>query len=172
MLDEKSWQRCTEFHGHACTGLAIGYQAARYAAELLGVGFSKDEELVCVAGDDACCVDAIQVMLGCSIGKGNLLFHMRGKDAFSFYDRVGKKSFRLILNDLPQGVDTMEYVLNSDPKNLFTVKEARPVPKPAEVFRSYRCSCCGEKTGENWIRLVNGEYHCLDCIEAYDRFNI
>ena len=87
MTDKRSWQKCAEFHGHMCGGLAIGYQAARYAAELLGRDFSSDEELVCVAENDACGVDAIQVMLGCSVGKGNLLFHMRGKEAYSFYDR-------------------------------------------------------------------------------------
>lgn len=46
------------------------------------------------------------------------------------------------------------------------------IPKPAKVFRSYQCACCGEKTGENWIRLVDGEYSCLDCIEQYDRFSV
>ena len=173
MIDDRAWKRCAEFHGHVCGGLAIGFQAARYAADLLGRQFSKDEELVCIAENDACGVDAIQVMLGCSVGKGNLLFHMRGKEAYSFYDRESGRSFRLLLNDLPEGVeDTMEYFLSSDYKDLFTVKEARPFPRPAELFRSYRCVCCGEMTGENWIRLVNGEYRCLDCIEEYDRFNV
>ena len=173
MIDERSWQRCAEFHGHVCEGLAIGYQAARYAAKLLGTGFSNDEELVCVAENDACGVDAIQVMMGCSIGKGNLLFHMRGKQAFSFYDRNSGKSFRLVLKDAPEGVeDTMDHYLSSEPEDLFDMKEARALPKPAELFRSYRCACCGEKTGENWIRIVDGEYRCLDCVEAYDRFNV
>ena len=154
MIDERSWQRCAEFHGHVCGGLAIGYQAARYAAELLNIGFSKDEEIVCIAENDACGVDAIQVMLGCSVGKGNLLFHMRGKQAFSFYDRTSGKSVRLVLNDAPEGVeDTMQYFLSSEPKDLFTVKEARPFPKPAELFRSYRCACCGES---NLMPLIIG----------------
>jgi formylmethanofuran dehydrogenase subunit E len=172
-FDEESWKRCAEFHGHVCGGLAIGYQAARYAKELLETEFSKDEELVCVAENDACGVDAIQVLLGCSVGKGNLLFHMRGKQAFSFYDRNNGKSVRLVLNELPEGIeDTMKYILSNEPGNLFAIKEAKPLPEPAKKFCSYRCSRCGEKTGENWVRLVNGEYRCLDCIEVYDRFNI
>ena len=172
-FDEKSWEKCAVFHGHVCGGLAIGFQAACYAKELLGVGFSNDEELVCVAENDACGVDAIQVLMGCSIGKGNLLFHMRGKQAFSFYDRKSGKSFRLVLNVLPEDIDdTMQYFLTHDQKVLFTINEARPLTDPAKKFRSYICSCCGEKTGENWIRLVNGEYRCLDCMETYDRFNV
>lgn len=55
--------------------------------ELLELDFSRDEDVVCISENDACGVDAIQVLLGCSAGKGNLLFHLRGKQAFSFYNR-------------------------------------------------------------------------------------
>ena len=78
-FDQEAWERCAAFHGHKCGGLAIGYQAARLAARLLGVSSPDDEQIVCVSENDACGVDAIQVLLGCSIGKGNLLFRMRGK---------------------------------------------------------------------------------------------
>ena len=99
-MDENKelWQKCAEFHGHVCPGLTIGYKAALYAIELLGLTFSDDERVVCVSENDACGVDAIQVILGCSVGKGNLLFHMRGKQAFSFYNRttgkIGRASCR------------------------------------------------------------------------------
>ena len=92
-----NWEKCVAFHGHACGGLTIGYKAACYAAELLELDFSGDEQLVCIAENDACGIDAIQALLGCSIGKGNLLFHMRGKQAFSFYNRTTGKSVRLVL---------------------------------------------------------------------------
>ena len=86
------WDKCVAFHGHACGGLTIGFQAARYAMELLELDFSADEDVVCIAENDACGVDAIQVLLGCSVGKGNLLFHLRGKQAFSFYNRKTGKA--------------------------------------------------------------------------------
>ena len=77
MKDKKAlWDRAVDFHGHACPGLTIGYRAALYAAELLDLDFSEDEDAVCVSENDACGVDAIQAVLGCSVGKGNLLFHM------------------------------------------------------------------------------------------------
>lgn len=82
--DRKLWEKCVAFHGHECGGLTIGYKAALYAAELLELSFSEDEKVVCISENDACGVDAIQVILGCSVGKGNLLFHIRGKQAFSF----------------------------------------------------------------------------------------
>lgn len=37
--------------------------------KLLKIGYSKDEEIVCVTENDACGVDAIQVVLGCSAGE-------------------------------------------------------------------------------------------------------
>ena len=100
---------------------------------------------------------------------------MRGKQAFSFYERKSGKSVRLVLNDKPEGLSreaSLDYYLSHEPEELFAVKEARPLPEKARLFRSYRCACCGETTGENWIRLVDGEYRCLDCIDTYDRFNV
>ena len=59
--NKELWERCVAFHGHACGGLAVGYQASLYAMELLGVsGRAQDEELVCVTENDACGVDAVQ----------------------------------------------------------------------------------------------------------------
>ena len=103
-----NWETCVQFHGHACGGLTIGYKAACYAAELLELSFSGDEQVVCIAENDACGVDAIQALLGCSIGKGNLLFHMRGKQAFSFYNRATGKSVRLVLRPRPEGMTREE----------------------------------------------------------------
>lgn len=31
------WKKCVAFHGHECGGLTIGFQAALYAIELLGL---------------------------------------------------------------------------------------------------------------------------------------
>ena len=37
MDHEQLWNKCVVFHGHSCGGLAIGFRAAQYAAELLGL---------------------------------------------------------------------------------------------------------------------------------------
>ena len=68
-MDENKalWERAVAFHGHMCGGLTIGYKAALYAIELLELKFSADEEVVCIAENDACGVDAIQVILGLSL---------------------------------------------------------------------------------------------------------
>ena len=174
--NKELWEKCVAFHGHACGGLTIGYKAALYAMELLGLDFSKDEQAVCIAENDACGVDAIQVILGCSIGKGNLLFHMRGKQAFTFYNRNNGEAVRLVLNPRPQNMsreDSFAYFQSREPKELFTVKPATiALPEPARLFDSYACECCGETTGANWIRLAGGKKLCLDCYQNYNRFEV
>lgn len=178
MMDENKvlWEKCVAFHGHACGGLTIGYKAALYAIELLELAFSDDEQVVCVTENDACGVDAIQVILGCSVGKGNLLFHMRGKQAFSFYSRKTGKSVRLVLKEKPEGMtreESFRYYQERAPKDLFDVKKtAIALPEKARLFDSYKCACCGEVTGGNWIRLSGGRKLCLDCYETYDRFRV
>ena len=172
----KTWQDCVAFHGHECGGLTIGYKASLYAIELLNLEFSGDEQVVCICENDACGVDAIQVMLGCSIGKGNLLFHMRGKQAFSFYNRKTGKSVRLVLKPRPEGMTKAEsfvYYQGCAPKEMFDIKDATiDLPEKARLFDSYICDCCGEVTGANWIRLASDKKLCLDCYDTYDRFDV
>ena len=127
------WERCKAFHGHECGGLTIGYKAALYAKELLDIKFSEDEQLVCIAENDACGLDAIQVLLGCTVGKGNLLFHITGKQAFSFYNRLNGKSVRLVLRPKPEGLtkeQSFEYFQSLEPSKMFDVKETT-IPCPS-----------------------------------------
>ena len=172
----KTWNDCVAFHGHECGGLTIGYKASLYAIELLKLDFSADEQVVCISENDACGVDAVQVMLGCSIGKGNLLFHMRGKQAFSFYNRKTGTSVRLVLKPKPEGMtreESFAYYQAYKPEEMFDVKDTTiQLPEKARLFDSYVCDCCGETTGANWIRLAGDKKLCLDCYESYDRFNV
>ena len=172
----KTWKDCAAFHGHECGGLTIGYKASLYAIELLKLEFSADEQVVCIAENDACGIDAIQVMLGCSAGKGNLLFHLRGKSAYSFYNRKTGQSVRLVMKPKPEGMtreESFAYYQACDPRDMFEVKPATiRLPEPARIFRSYVCDCCGESAGANWIRLAGDKKLCLDCWESYDRFNV
>lgn len=177
-MDENKvlWEKVAAFHGHVCGGLTIGYKAALYAIELLNLTFSDDEQVVCISENDACGCDAIQVILGCSIGKGNLLFHMTGKQAFSFFNRKSGKSVRLVLKEKPAGMtreQSFDYYQGCEPQDMFEVKETKiELPEPARIFDSYKCDCCGENTGANWIRLAGDKKLCVDCYSKYDRFNV
>lgn len=177
MMDRTTlWNRAADFHGHQCPGLTIGFRAALYAIDLLELTFSDDEQVVCITENDACGVDAIQAILGCSVGKGNLLFHLTGKRAFSFYNRKTGKSVRLVLNK-PETTMTREeyyeYYHTARQETLFTVKPTTiALPGQAKIFETYKCECCGESTAANWIRIQGGKKLCLDCYDTYDRFHV
>jgi formylmethanofuran dehydrogenase subunit E len=97
----KSYKAAIAFHGHSCPGLALGYRAAEYALQHLRADRSEDEDLVVIVENDACGVDAIQVVAGCSIGKGNLIFQDFGKHAYTFIDRKSNRAIRLVQRPEP-----------------------------------------------------------------------
>ena len=59
-----------------------------------------------------------------SVGKSNLLFHLTGKSAYSFYNRKTGESVRFVLRPRPP-IATEEYLnyfLSKDPGDLFDRK--------------------------------------------------
>jgi len=74
------------FHGHTCPGLALGYRIAIFALDKLGKR-AVDEELVAIVENNSCAVDAVQVITGCTFGKGNLIFRDYGKQVYTFLKR-------------------------------------------------------------------------------------
>jgi formylmethanofuran dehydrogenase subunit E len=176
MYEEKeNWKRCVEFHGHTCPGLAIGYRAALAAQERLQAKFSPDEEMVCVTENDACGVDAVQVLTGCSIGKGNLIYRDTGKQAFSFYSRKdGRKVrivFKMALNREEHSREVLqEKILHASDEELFHFTDPVDLPPgKARIFNSIVCEECGEAAPEHKIRLNEGKKLCLGCFPDYSR---
>jgi formylmethanofuran dehydrogenase subunit E len=92
-----SFSEVAKFHGHVCPGLTIGYMAAKAGIEELCVNRDIDEELVTIVENDACGVDAVQVVTGCTIGKGNLIYKDYGKQAFTFICRDSGEAVRVVL---------------------------------------------------------------------------
>jgi len=93
-LSREQIERVIAFHGHWCPGLAIGIRASEYA--LAELGRDQDEDIVAVVETDMCGVDAIQVLTGCTLGKGNLIHRDYGKSAFTFWRRGDGKGLRLV----------------------------------------------------------------------------
>ena len=178
MLSLDYWEKAACFHGHKCPGLAIGFKACEGALAELQLDASDlpsvDEELVCVTENDACGVDAVQVLLGCSYGKGNLIPRLRGKMAFSFFARKSGRCVRLSLkSDCGAGLARQEYqdyLLSTPYTALFDISEPTyGLPERARMFDSQLCAVCGEKTAEYALRIQNGKSVCLDCYDAYQR---
>jgi len=176
MFDNNTWERCVSFHGHSCPGLAIGYRAAMLAQTELGIEFSEDEELVCVTENDACGVDAVQLLTGCTFGKGNLVYRDTGKQAFSFFDRHTGKQVRVVFKrqfrheEYADRAAVEKAILTAPTEELFDVKEPSFTPPAnARIFRSIACEDCGEVAPEHKVRIHEGRKVCLDCFPGYSR---
>ena len=190
----KDFQDCVRFHGHVCPGLAIGYAAAKAAALRLELVPSEDEEVVAIVENDSCAVDAVQVLLGCTFGKGNLIFRDWGKQVFTFFDRKSRKAVRVSLtgvvpfrderHELKTKMDSGEAtredknrweqlrimavneLISADPTQLFDVREVRTEPPPrAAVVATSACAICGELTVSERLVEKNGRKVCLGCAE-------
>ncbi len=94
MIDRETTRRIVEFHGHMCPGLAMGIKAAEVALAEIGP-HSADEEVVVVTETDMCGVDAIQFLIGCTFGKGNLVHLDYGKNAYTFVRRSDGHAIRV-----------------------------------------------------------------------------
>lgn len=162
------WEKAVKFHGHSCPGLALGCRVAHDALLLLGLDSrSEDEEVVCVAETESCAVDAIQVITGCTLGKGNLVLRMRGKHAFTFFARATGGAVRLLWTDTARDLPREERIaryLTALPEALYTVGDARvPMPEKALLSQSLACAACGEMTAEPYVRLRDSKPFCLEC---------
>lgn len=93
--DLPSFSEVARFHGHRCPGLALGYRAVEAGLAALGSARAPDEELVCIIENDACGVDAVQYVAGCTLGKGNLVFRDYGKHAYTFLSRRTGEAVRV-----------------------------------------------------------------------------
>jgi len=85
---------CVDFHGHLCPGLVYGFRVAVEAMGRLGLSRARDEETVVISENDSCAVDAFQVLLGTTPGKGNLIIRDYGKNAYTVFDRSTGRALR------------------------------------------------------------------------------
>ena len=195
-FSKSDFARCVQFHGHTCPGLAIGFRAAMTLMKRLDAQRAPDEELVAVVETDACGVDAIQVMTGCTFGKGNFIFKNYGKHVFSLMDRKKRKGVRVSL--LPDAFesgpehfslskkvqsddasaeeterfsqlqqDRVQRILEADPEFLFKIEEiSADIPAKARIMGSGICDLCGEPTTVDLLRNKNGKRLCIPCAEG------
>ena len=192
MKEHPDLERVVVFHGHICPGLAYGYRAARAAMEALGGDRARDEELVAVVENDSCAVDAVQVLTGCTFGKGNLVFRDHGKQVYTLFRRDTGRGIRVSVDYSPAEPDedreTWRRFLDGDPDpdvarrveelkaakvraileapahELLQVREVRAEPPPrARIRASARCDACGEKVMEGRLRERGGRRLCIPC---------
>lgn len=192
-IPSADYRRAVEFHGHECPGLAIGYRAARWAMELLGVKGRDEEEVVAIVENDSCAVDAIQVLTGCTLGKGNLFLKDYGKMALTLGDRRTRKAWRVVLRPHALALDPLHLTLAAKiregtavpeekeqfeelhrGKNLKILEMKREdlfrnspqeldFPEKARIMAAKECALCGEPTMESRLEQTASGLVCRAC---------
>jgi len=171
-------KQCVAFHGHLCPGVVIGYCAAKLGMRELSARRAGDEELIAIVENDTCAVDAVQVLTGCTFGKGNLYFRDHGKMVFTFATRSDGRSVRLRLRSVtPPDVEDVpedqrrrrriDFILAQDSAVLFEMRNDGLVclPSAARIRESLPCDNCGEMVMSTRLRQRGNKNVCIPCCE-------
>ncbi len=172
----------SQFHGHLCPGLAIGYRASRACMERMGLSRAYDEELVCVVENDSCSVDAVQFFTGCTFGKGNLYFRDYGKQVFTFASRQRPgRALRVSLRAgaFPPALESedpqkrreqaLHWIVSAPLEELFYVDDIDfELPPAARIHASMICDNCGEPSMETRMVEKGGRRLCRPCSEGWE----
>ena len=110
-ISTRKLEQVIAFHGHLCPGLTIGIRVAEIALREIGPR-AQGQEIAAVADAHSCAVDAIQYLVGCTVGKGNLMVLDHGRQAFTFAGRSGGTTIRVVgrpgsWTDLDPGEDAL-----------------------------------------------------------------
>jgi len=168
--------------------------------QLLGVQHSSDGGLTALVEIDhnhcsTCFADGVQVITGCTFGKGNIRSLGYGKFALTLIDKKTKRSVRVVATKeamrrsqesefikerkagvAPSKIDPslvdplIDQVLSEDVKVLFNFGPIQHVDIPPmlpHAFDTFICSECGEVTVERYARVKNGQLVCIPCSEKF-----
>jgi formylmethanofuran dehydrogenase subunit E len=170
----------------------MGIRVAEFAQKHLDVSQDYDEELLAVAETNSCGVDAIQAILGCTFGKGNLIFKDYGKNVYTIASRDTKRAVRIAqkfkdqpdpdslryrqLNNKADLTDAeisekenllgviFEKLMSTPFEEMFNWQEVEfDFPEKAKIYPTVQCIKCGEGVMEP--RAIKNEqgYICPTC---------
>ncbi len=193
ILSSEEFKKCVEFHGHLCPGLSIGYKAAKTGMAWLKENRAADEEIVAIVETDACSADAVQVLTGCTFGKGNFIYKDHGKMVLTLLSRQSGEGIRVamkygalppneehrnLIQKIRNGTATETEqkrfhelhhkrscdVLEMPADQLFTITSVNmQLPKKARIEPSEPCAQCGEPTMASRLEERDGQRVCRDC---------
>lgn len=195
VMASEDFKRCAAFHGHVCPGLSLGYRAAKAGMDWLKENRAEDEEMVAIVETDACSADAVQVLTGCTFGKGNFIYKDYGKMAVTLLSRKSGQGIRVsvrpgafapsrehisLLHKLAAGKADPEEkkrfealhqtrttdVLEMPKEDLFNMSPTTvELPAKARIEPSKPCARCNEPTMESKLASVDGALICRGCLE-------
>ena len=191
----EDFKKCAHFHGHICPGLAIGYRSSKKALAWLRENRAEDEEIVAIVETNACGADAVQVLTGCTFGKGNLFFKDHGKQVLTLLSRNSGDGVRVALKaplelneehgrlmdkirdgsatDLEKArfqelhLQRSRDVMEGSEEALFDVRKVHEeLPPKAKIEPSKPCDRCGEPTMASKLTARDGMKLCGGCLNG------
>ena len=170
-----TYEETVSFHGHECPGIAIGYRMACAAMAALESVRSEDEEIVAIVENDACGVDAVQCVTGCTFGKGNLVFRDYGKQVYTLYSRKSRKGVRVVFHGRGATDDVRrdratyaKWLLQARIEDILSLTHVVvDEPEYAKIRTSVTCALCSESVMETRTRLLDGRTVCIPCAEHH-----
>jgi formylmethanofuran dehydrogenase subunit E len=194
MLVDMTVKRVVNFHGHLCPELAIGIKACEYARRLLFNGGEVSGRISVYAENCTSALDALQVLLGVTLGNQCLKVLDFGKHNYTFSARNSDQGFTLRLKRFSFG-DEQEYgtleekiahqqisldevvrfqelldgrvskLLSTSPEDLFDVVVADQPLETIETPATYlSCASCGEQVLREHAVEHRGKHYCAPCI--------
>ena len=199
MENAKEWLEIGQkFHGHKCPVMPNGLRIAEAAMNALGVKRTGDSFLHAIVelGENHCATcfaDGVQVMTGCTFGKGNIEKSHKGKWGLTLIDKRTNRAVRVtpkgeammqtketafFKNYREKGVPPtqvpddvvqplVDKVMNAPAEMILTVSEVVKYnwSEPKHSFNSIICEDCGEMVIEEYAENINGKMVCKDCVD-------
>lgn len=174
MLANPILKRVADFHGHICPELAVGGKFCEFVQGLFNNGAIPPTGFSVLSENTTSALDAIQVLLGATVGNQRLLVMDFGKHTYTLFSRPEKRGWRLRQRPLLYGDEDIfaaldEKIRNNQafleditlfqqlidnrvkqilallPEELFIIEEVESGIQPPETASIYQsCSACGE----------------------------
>lgn len=112
-VEKTPWEQVTDFHGHTCPGIAIGYRVAVLAQKEMGIRPTSDSELLVKAETRSCALDAFQIINKSTIGRRALMIEDSHQPIYWFHFTGTQEILKITINSA-----LMEHLNSSHQENL------------------------------------------------------
>jgi len=195
MLVDITLKKVINFHGHFCPDLVLGGKACEYAKKMLSENKVLTAGITIIAENCTSALDAIQILLGATVGNQRLQVMDFGKHNYTFLFNNGHNSIRLSLRRQHYGDEdefrmleqkimmdqtTLEEVvdfqklldnrvkklLTLSPEDLFDIERIEPIQQPTETAMIYLSCCkCGQQVLRNRTINFKDGIYCIPCFQ-------
>jgi formylmethanofuran dehydrogenase subunit E len=146
-------KKAGDFHGHICTGIALGTRISLAALKALGMKPGvRNKNLIVYAEIDRCMTDAVMVITCCSLGRRSLKHIDYGKFAATFVNTDTGKAVRATIKEHFSAEvaieETLKKLAGIPDSKLITMQEVTVnIPEadlPGPPKERAVCATCGE----------------------------